>query len=413
MTEKLAANIPSRPTFGERVITRHVGDGEYLLMEAPVKNVVSFNGSFVNIPDYSGGQELVRDLSISMLDKGTEVRSKSELALALEGIGALITFSTDGLRTRVSGRSLTEDVPKVLEILAEQLFRPSFPEDEFDLLKGRYEAALHRSLTDTASLADGALSRRIYGHDHPFYTKDPESDLELLRGISVAEIRQYFAESVWLDDWKLAIVGDSTFDWFDDVISAHFVQGTEHISETEMPDWTEVEKKPGMEAIFVQDRENINVVMGHAINVSPTDDAYLPLFLGNYVLGGNFSARLMNVIRDELGLTYGIHSSLAELDRHHYGTWKISVTLSQDALDTGIKETRKLIDQFVEEGVTEGGDRRKEGDRRRLISGGIIIHSEPGERVGSKLRERESRDLSGRISCNGGPSSGLRNKFPD
>jgi predicted Zn-dependent peptidase len=92
--------------------------------------------------------------------------------------------------------------------------------------------------------------------------------------------------------------------------------------------------------------------MGHPISVRRDDDEYLPLYVANYILGGNFSARLMATIRDEMGLTYGINSSLSGISTRYDGHWQVGVTLSQENLERGVEATRAEVQRFVDDGVT-------------------------------------------------------------
>jgi predicted Zn-dependent peptidase len=61
----------------------------------------------------------------------------------------------------------------------------------------------------------------------------------------------------------------------------------------------------------------------------------------------------MQIIRDELGLTYGIGSGLYGISTYFTGHWQVAVTLSAENLERGVEETTKEMRRFVEEGVTE------------------------------------------------------------
>ena len=339
--------------YGERAQVHELDSGMYIVLAVPVTNVVSFHGSFVSVPDFAAGEELLRNLTVSMLDKGTKSRSKIELATELESIGAEINFYTDGVRVRVSGRSLAEDIPKVLSLLAEQLNEPSFSDSELTLLKGRYEAALRRSLSETSAMAIGALSRSVYGPDHPGYVHEPLVEIERLADISITEIKAFFDSQMHRKDFSLAIVGETDWKRIESVLESDFLSDHDDHDSASLKDWSLKSQEPGQERITIEDRENIDVKFGHAIDMTPVDEGYVALYLGNYILGGNFSARLMSVIRDEMGLTYGIHSSLSGMDTMHHGAWSISVTLSQHALEKGIYETMSQTRLFVKEGVTD------------------------------------------------------------
>jgi zinc protease len=75
--------------------------------------------------------------------------------------------------------------------------------------------------------------------------------------------------------------------------------------------------------------------------------------MGNSIFGmGGFSARLMSVIRDDEGLTYGINSTLSG-DTFSDGQFAISGTFSPDLLAKGYSSTMREFKRWVNEGVTE------------------------------------------------------------
>ena len=60
----------------------------------------------------------------------------------------------------------------------------------------------------------------------------------------------------------------------------------------------------------------------------------------------------MSTIRDEMGLTYGIHARLVGITPEYEGHWTVGVTLSQENIDKGIEATLDEVRRFVEEGPT-------------------------------------------------------------
>lgn len=388
-------NPPSQSTFGDRVEVQSKESGSYLILSAPIKDVVSFQGSFLSIPDYENGEELVRDLTVSMLDKGTQSRSKLELAEAIEGIGAQISFSTDGIRVHVSGRALSRDISFVLALLGEQLREPSFPEKEFELLKGRYEAAFLRSLTSTSTMSSSVLSRHIYEPGNPNYAPDARLEIERLRDISVDAVKSYYEGIQTGRDWTLSIVGDTTWNELSSALSDEFRPATSD-GTADLPKWPVLFVAPGREEFHIPDKDNIDVRFGHTVDMTSIDEAFVPLYLGNYILGGNFSARLMSVIRDEMGLTYGIHSSLSDMDRWHHGMWEISVTLGSNLLEKGIQETLSMIRRFTENGVTQDELEEKQST---IVGGFKVGLSSTRSLAGALLRNAEKGRDPGYLDC--------------
>ena len=93
--------------------------------------------------------------------------------------------------------------------------------------------------------------------------------------------------------------------------------------------------------------------LGQAIGINRRHKDYYPLKMAIYVLGGNFSARLMQTIRDEAGLTYGIGSSLSGTGFGSDGYWSTWATFAPDLLEKGKRATHNQIKEWYNNGITE------------------------------------------------------------
>ena len=348
MSKPTAAERP----FAQRVREGEAGPGRLFLLPAPVRQVVSFRGSFYAYPDFAAGEELLQWLTVRLLDKGTRRRDRFAIAEVLEDRGAKLQFQNGGLRVGFSGRTLREDLPEVLEAVAEQLKEPLFDPAEFEKARQQVAASLQRAMESTGEQAAGALSRRLYAPEHPNYTPDPQESLERLRGFTVDDVRAYHEAHFGGTGLLLALVGDLDPAAVERDVRQRFGDWTSHEAPPRF-DTGAAPEEPGRTSVPMPDKSNADVRMGHALDVRRHDDDYLPLYVANFVLGGNFSARLMTTIRDEMGLTYGISSRLAGITREHGGHWQVGVTLSQENVERGIEATLEEVRRFAEGGIRE------------------------------------------------------------
>ena len=81
------------------------------------------------------------------------------------------------------------------------------------------------------------------------------------------------------------------------------------------------------------------------------DPAFFALLVGNHILGGGgFSSRLMNEVREQRGLTYGVYSSFSP--GLNAGAFAISLQTRPDQADQALAVTRQVLDGFVAQGPT-------------------------------------------------------------
>ncbi len=351
MDEHLQTNGHPHSHLAERTSVTRAGAADLWLLPTEVRDVVSFRGSLETAPDLTGDDDLVQHLLADLLDKGTRRRDRFAIAEALEGRGAQLTFYPDTLRLGFAGRALRDDLPEVLALLAEQLREPLLDPDEVEKERARAVAGVRQAMESTAAQATGALKRRLFPADHPSFVRTPEAEIAGIEAISAERLRAFHAERVAADGLRIAFAGDLDPEatartvgglfggWPSHGLAARFAPGAEGYV-------------PGEDTVPIADRLNLDVRFGHPLDLRRDAPDYLALYVGNFILGGNFSARLMQTVRDEQGLTYGISSAIGDVNVEHGGYWRIGVTLSQANLARGIEATEAVVRRFVEDGIT-------------------------------------------------------------
>ena len=339
--------------FASRVIDRQVGPCRVLMLPTEVDRVVSWRGSFMTNPDFEAGDTVLQDLTVALLDKGTEARDRFELARVLEDCGAKLDLSSDGLYVDVSGRALVDDVPDVLDVMADMLQTPQFHADEFQKARAQSIGQVQRQMENTGAQASGALTRRLFTDNHPNYTTAPETQIERLQALTVDDVRTYHDDHFGANEWTLVFVGDLDPDAITTAVDRAFGGWSPHDAPATHDTEPRSDIGPGRTAVPMPDKSNVDVRMGHALPIRRDHEAYVPLYVGNYILGGNFSARLMAQVRDEQGLTYHIGSGLSGVSTRYAGSWQVEVTLSQEAIERGIEAAEAVLRDFIEEGATE------------------------------------------------------------
>ncbi len=381
-----ASNTAATPDLASRIQDRPVGPGRLLTLRTSVDEVVSFRGSFVANPDPAAGDGLRQKLTVSLLDKGTEQRDRFALARVLEDCGATLNLSSDGLFVEMSGQALIDDLPRVMDVAAEMLRTPAFDPEEFAKARAQVAADIQRRMEKTAAQAAAVLSQRLFSEGHPNHSPAPQTLLERLQGLTVEDVRQYHDRHFGATEWRLAMVGDLEHDAVASVVGEAFGGWVSH----EAPAVYEMEAAPeevGRSVVPMPEKSNVDVRLGHALPLRRDHDDYPALYVGNYILGGNFAARLMSTVRDEQGLTYSIRSSLSGVTTQYAGSWQTSVTLSHDTLDEGIAATRDVIRAFVSEGAT--ADELE--DKKTTITGSYTVGLATTKRLAQSILTNAER----------------------
>lgn len=368
MDGEILTDGSSLPALSERVMEHQIGPCRVLMLPTPVRSMVTWKASFRANPDFSTEEDLLQGLTVSLLDKGTQRHDRFAIAEELENRGAQVQFHSDGLHVEFSGRALSHDAADVLALVAEQLREPLFDEGEFEKSRSRIVASVRRSMESTGTQAAGALMRRVYAQAHPNYSIDPERRITRLLELGVEDVRRYHTAHFGSNELIIVVVGDFEEEQILDAVRDQFGDWHRHDS----PARFESHPLPPQAATAetpMPDKQNVDVRMGHGLTILRDEPDYMPLYVANYVLGGNFSARLMQIIRDDMGLTYGIRSGLYGITTEYGGHWHVAVTLSTENLTKGIDATVNEVRRFVEDGL----DAEELEDKKTTIVGAFKV----------------------------------------
>jgi zinc protease len=308
-----------------------------------------------------------------MLERGTASHSRMEFARMVEDRGIELDVSGNGfdpIETHCSGRCLSRHLPIVLELLAEMLLRPAFPQEELDKLRVLRLGELAQAQEDTFLRAYEAFSRLIYPPGHPHCRRPLDERKAGLEGITrenliVVHRRLYGPASL-----ILALVGD--FDPSAVVALLRRILANAPVASPavpEVPRRTAADVAPAVAREAMPDKPNLDVVLGHPGGLRRRDPDFFAATLGNAILGqSTLSSRLGMRLRDREGLTYGVISRFfgaSVLD----GPWAATFSVAPANLARAEAAAREEIARFVCDGPNE----RELDDERAAMAGSYRV----------------------------------------
>lgn len=351
--QQILPGAPSSPIkLAENIHIKTFGDIKLFTLPSEVPDVVTITGSF-----YGGGysfakSSVVASLTSSLLEEGTKQHNKFQLSELLDGKGAEISFQNDYARLSFHARCLKKDTYLLFQILAEELQSPLFSEEEFEKQKEQHKVRLMQSLSDTGARAANELSRLLYPPQHPNYESPFEEQLQELKDVRVEDVREFYETHYGSQQLRFVVVGDFIQQDIEEAVRKYFKDWPAKAVRAEFPSTAGPLKHPERKLIRIPDKIKVDVLLGHTLPLTYHDPLFLPAYLANAILGGDFSARLSNIVRDDLGLTYGIYSALEGIDQQIQGHWQIGLILNQKALRDGVQATLRELQRFARAGVT-------------------------------------------------------------
>ncbi|MSP78696.1 MAG: insulinase family protein [Dehalococcoidia bacterium] len=249
-------------------------------------------------------------MTTALLDEGTTSRTSQQLAEELEFLGAEIHIRAERELTTITSSALAKHWTRVLELAADVVLHPTFPEEEVARIRKQHLTDLARSKDDPTQIAERLYPGLLYGATSPYGHPSSGTEESVVR-ITREDMVRHFQSHFGPRNAALLVVGDVTVEEVMAQAQAKFGGWTTAVSPTVPaaangkavgamhPTRLYMVNKPGAAQSVIR--------AGH-ISVPRHHPDFMPLQLLNYAFGGHFAARLNMNLRQAKGYSYGYHS---------------------------------------------------------------------------------------------------------
>ncbi|WP_165070306.1 M16 family metallopeptidase [Paludisphaera rhizosphaerae] len=303
------------------------------------------------------------DLTASMLDEGTKKRSAEAIASEIESMGAAMSGSCGWDGAFVSLRCLKSILDRTLDLAVDILREPAFPTEEWDRLRGRTVDALRSERDSADARCHRALMKTLYPEGHAY--RHPLDGVEqVVAGLDREEAVAFHKKHLGPSQAGVIAAGDVDPDALLKLLEARL--GDWRGEPTTLPTITAppLGQRPRILLLNRPGAPQAVVRFGH-VGIARDDEDHDRLMLMNQVLGGQFTSRLNEKLREERGFTYGVRSSYDA--RRGAGPFAISASLQADKLTIAFDDVRRELDALL----SDRPPTKEEIDdaRRSLIEG--------------------------------------------
>jgi zinc protease len=274
--------------------------------EVPVAqvNLIVRSGSAAD----PAGKYGVGSFTAAMLDEGAGSRSALELADAIEFLGASIvtasTFDASFVRLSVPVARLADALPLAADIA----LRPVFPLDELERLRKQRLTSFLQARDSVVALAQIAFARTVYGSAHRYGTSANGVPASIER-LSADDVRGFYRAHYRPDNATVIVVGDvtpaSVMPLLDKAFGAWKAEGNP-------PSVAQVPLAPQLERRQVYLVDKPGAAQSHIgigwVGLPRSTPDYAKAEVLNTILGGSFTSRLNQNLREKNGYAYGARS---------------------------------------------------------------------------------------------------------
>ncbi|RYE85613.1 MAG: insulinase family protein, partial [Myxococcales bacterium] len=296
--------------------------------------------------DPSGKEGLSR-ATARMLRRGGAGLSPSQIEESVDRLGGSFSADSGFGWTAVGAEVLGRNAEAMAELVSKVIARPDFDENELGKLRREIEAGIVESRDSDATLAARALRREVFP-DHA-YGRRVGGYVPTVQSLTPDDARDHHSRHFNRANAVVVVSGDVT----KKRARALAEQLIEHLPEGKAsPDpIPEATARPGRHLVFVDkpDRTQMQMLIG-TIGAHPDDEDLTALQVATAVLGGTFSARMMQEVRVQRGWSYGAYARVG-LDRHREMFTMQAAPGSSDAAPCAALLV-ELLEKWRADGVT-------------------------------------------------------------
>ncbi|MGZ8939747.1 MAG: M16 family metallopeptidase [Limisphaerales bacterium] len=284
-------------------------------------------------------------LAMNMLDEGTKSRSALEISEQLQLLGANMGAGSGLDTSSVFLSALKANLADSLELYADVILNPSFPQDELDRLKKQQIDAIQREKVQPVSMAMRVLPQLLYGEKHAYSNPLTGSGTEeSTQKISREDIQNFYKTWFKADNATIIVVGDTTMDEVKPRLEKLF--GDWKPGEVPAKNIATVEQQSKNIVYLLNRPDSIqSIIFASNLTVPRNNPNEVAIRSLNEVFGGQFTARLNMNLREDKHWSYGAQSAVASArgQRPFYSYASVQSDKTKESMAEIAKELGALV----------------------------------------------------------------------
>jgi zinc protease len=294
-------------------------------------------------PADAGG---LANLTANLLTRGTSKRTGPELDQAIEFVGGSLEGGASRDGATIGLAVLRKDLALGLDLLAEVLLEPTFPEAELKRRSEDIAGGIELSEQDPESVAGRAMAQLLYP-GHP-YSRPVSGTVESVRRLTREQVVAFHRENYRPDGLVISVVGAVTRDEIRRELLARF--GAWAAPAAPRPAILQAPASPPVEARCIDRNLTQATVSLARPGIRQDHPDYFPLVVANYIVGGGSASRLYTKVREERGLAYSVYGSLSP---GRYGSsYSVGLQTRLEAVDEAVRLVKDELARMARDPVT-------------------------------------------------------------
>jgi zinc protease len=282
----------------------------------------------------------VAKLAMNMLDEGTTSMNSLEINDALTMLGASVGSGSNLDTSFVSLSTLSTTLDDALDIYADIVLNPSFPEAELNRLRQQQLNEIRREQTSARSMGLRVFPKLVYGEGHAYSNPLTGSGtLASVSGISLQQLKDFHATWFKSNHATIVVTGDTSMEEI--VPGIERVFGSWQRGDTPQKNISEVKLRDKIQ-LYLVDRPDAaqSFIFGTHVTIPKANPDEVAIQVMNDILGGTSNSRINMNLREDKHWSYGAYSGIlsARGQRAFYVIASVQTDKTMESIQEAMKE---------------------------------------------------------------------------
>ncbi len=302
-----------------------------------------FDAGYVS--DKFGGKPGLANMSMNMLDEGTKSMNSLQINEKLQLLGAGLGTSSDLDMSYVTLNTLLQSLEPSLDIFADVILNPSFPDADFDRIKEQQVSGIQNEKKQPNGMVMRVMPELMYGKDHPYaMPMSGTGDEESVRAMELEDVKKFHSRWIRPNNATLVVTGNISMEELVAKLEKRF--STWQKGDTPKKVIPDVSTSQAGKIYLIDRPESQQslIIAGYLTKkYGEVDETALEQM--NNVLGGDFTSRINLNIREDKHWSYGAGSFVQNTRGQR--PYLVFAPVQTDKTKESVQEIMKEINSFV------------------------------------------------------------------
>lgn len=287
----------------------------------------------------------VASLAGKMMMEGTKTKNSIQISDLLADLGAGMSVNSSQDFTTLSMNTLKTNIAPSIDLFADVLFNPSFPQKDFERVQKQQLLRIKQEQSQPIYMGLRILPRLLYGNGHAYMNPYTGTGFEeTVKKITVADLRKFHGDWFAPNNGQLLVVGDITEAELKPLLEAKL--GGWKSRQVPVKNISQV-SVPAAQSVYIIDKPGAlqSVIFAAELTPSATDPSYEAIKMMNRIIGGEFTSRINMNLRENKHWSYGSFTFMPEVVGQ--GFFCAYAPVQTDKTKESIQELQKEINGYV------------------------------------------------------------------